>query len=200
MKKTILFYCLLCGSLSSCCQEFSKSAFFFGVGYCLSENSKTDGLGFNYTIGYQRDIWRNRLRITPSLSFGAYNGEADDAPDAYFSSTNLKCDVNFDLIKIKTFSLFIGTGLTANYSSGLIGTGGDPGRSTSTYFNETNLALNGLVGLRLNPINHGIRYELALLNASIETRDDFSEITVLQIRIIVKVTKPIGRKRDNSAK
>ena len=140
-------------------------------------------------MGYQRDILNNRLRLVPSISFGSYaNKGTTDVPDAYYNSINLKVNLNFDILKIKAFSLFIGSGLTANYSSGLIGTGGWSGRSSSDYFNELNFTLNGLIGLRLNPAKKRIRYELLLLDGSFENKNYFSELTVLRTRIIIKLT------------
>ena len=189
MKKTtfILFF-LIIVSFTSYCQEFSKSSLLGGIGVGSSNNSRADGLGINWSIGYQRDVWKNRLRIVPYISFGTYtNKGTTDVPDKYYNSTNLKVTLNFDVLKIKAFSLFIGSGLTANYSSGLIGTGGDPGRSSSEYFNESNLTLNGLIGFKLNPTKNRIGYELLLLDGSFENKNYFSELSVLKVRIIMKL-------------
>ena len=127
--------------------------------------------------------------MVSGISFGAYtNTGTTDVPDAYYNSTNLKMNLNFDILKIKIFSLFIGSGLTANYSSGLIGTGGyPPGRSSSDYFKESNFTFNGMIGLRLNPEQNRIGYELLLLDGSFENKKHFSELTVLRVRIIMKL-------------
>ena len=174
--------------MSSYGQDFSKNNLFVGVGIGSSNNSRADGLGINWSIGYQRDIWKNRLRIVPSTSFGTYtNKRITDVPDAYYNSINLKVNLNFDVLKIKSFALFIGSGLTANYSSGLIGTGGDPGRSSSEYFNESNFTFNGLVGFRLAPPKTRIGYELLLLDGSFENKNYFSELSVLKVRLTMKL-------------
>lgn len=183
----ILFFPLLC-SFNCYSQDFSKNSLLGGVGLGLSNNSKTDGFGINWTIGYQRDIWNNKLRISPCVSFGAYTSKGtDDAPDTYFNSTNMKLNLNFDLFKIKKLSLFIGSGFTINYSSGLLGLGGDPGRDRSSYFDETNFAFNGLIGFRLNPKQNRIAYELLLLDGSFSNKEYFSELTVMRIRIMMKL-------------
>ena len=189
MKRTnLLLICLIFGFLKSYGQDFSENSLFGGIGVGSSNNSRADGLGINWSMGYQRDILNNRLRLVPSISFGSYaNKGTTDVPDAYYNSINLKVNLNFDILKIKAFSLFIGSGLTANYSSGLIGTGGWSGRSSSDYFNELNFTLNGLIGLRLNPAKKRIRYELLLLDGSFENKNYFSELTVLRTRIIIKL-------------
>ena len=179
---------MLLGGMSSYGQDFSKNNLFVGVGIGSSNNSRAHGLGINWSIGYQRDIWKNRLRIVPSTSFGTYtNKRITDVPDAYYNSINLKVNLNFDVLKIKSFALFIGSGLTANYSSGLIGTGGDPGRSSSEYFNESNFTFNGLVGFRLAPPKTRIGYELLLLDGSFENKNYFSELSVLKVRLTMKL-------------
>ena len=94
-----MFCLLIFGSLKMYSQDFSKNALFVGVGIGASNNSRMDGLGINWSIGYQRDIWKRRLRIIPSLSFGAYtNKGTTDVPDAYYNSTSLKCNLNFDIL------------------------------------------------------------------------------------------------------
>ena len=190
MRKSILILLFIfSGFFESYSQDFSKNSLFGGIGIGSSTNSRVDGFGTNWSIGYQRDIWKNRLRIVSGISFGSYtNIGTTDVPDAYYNSTNLKMNLNFDVLKIKTFSLFIGYGLTANYSSGLIGTGGyPPGRSSSDYFDESNFTFNGMIGLRLNPAQNRIGYELLLLDGSLENKNYFSELTVLRIRIIMKL-------------
>jgi opacity protein-like surface antigen len=189
MRKTLIILLLVAfGFSKSYSQDFSKSSLFGGIGVGSSNNSRADGLGIKWSIGYQRDIWKNKLRIVPSINFGSYtNIGKRDVPDAYYNSTSLKVNLNFDVLKIESFSLFIGSGVTANYSSGLIGTGGDPGRSSSEYFNESNFTFNGLIGLRLYPVKNRVGYELLLLDGSLESKKHFSELTVLKLRIILKL-------------
>ena len=189
MKRKLLLWAILLGGMTSYGQDFSKNSLFVGLGIGSSNNSRADGFGVNGAIGYQRDIWKNRLRIVPSISYGTYTNKGiTDVPDIYYNSVSLKMNLNFDIIKIKAFSLFIGSGLTANYSSGLIGTGGwPPGRSSSEYFNESNFTFNGLIGFRLTPPKTRIGYELLLLDGSFENKNYFSELSVLKVRLTMKL-------------
>ncbi len=186
--KLVLFF-LLFGLFGSFCQDFSKSSLFGGVGFGHSKNSRVDGLGTNWSIGYQGDIWKNRLRIVPCVSFGTYSRTLSTFVDEHYNSTSLKVNLNFDILKIKTFSLLIGSGLAVNISSGLVYKTSVSGRrSSSEKFNdESNFAFNGLIGLRLNPAQNRIGYELLLLDGSSKLGGDFSELTFLRARIIMKL-------------
>ena len=186
MQKYLLLLLLWMGFLQSNGQNISRGGFFGGAGIGFSNNANAEGLGINGTVGFQRAIWNDRLRIVPGISFGAYgNNSIDGVADAFFNSTNLQINLNFDLLKVKSLSILVGSGITANYFTGLIGTGGDPGRNSSEFFNEFNFAFNGLLGLKLNPEKNRIGYELLLLEGSFG--NDFSEISVLKFRLTCKV-------------
>ena len=175
--------------MTSFCQEFSKNAIYasLGVGFYENEKGKNNlnGVGTHWSIGYQRDIWKNRLRIVPSLTFGTYThkGLRRDPASAFYNSTSLKCNLNFDIIKIKSFSIFIGLGTAINYSNGL---------TSSAYFNEFLFAYSVQTGLRINSENNRIAYELVAINSRFDKkafsnkRGGFVEESP-QIRIIFKL-------------
>ena len=124
------------------CQNFTNNSIKLGFGIGASMGNNTDGLGFIYSVGYQREIWRDRLRFNPNFSIGHYSSKfINDARDQYFNSINLETNLFFDLIKIKSFSLVVGTGALINNSRGIIGTGGRPdygstGQIYSEYFSD----------------------------------------------------------------
>ena len=190
MKKSVLiFHFLLCSLMTSFCQEFSKNAIYasLGVGFYVNEKGKNNlnGVGTHWSMGYQRDIWKNRLRIVPSLTFGTYThkGITTRYHSAFYNSTSLKCNLNFDIIKIKSFSIFIGLGTAINYSNGL---------TSSAYFNEFLFAYSVQAGLRINSENNRIAYELVAINSRFDKkafsnkRGGFVEESP-QIRIIFKL-------------
>lgn len=191
MRKFILItFFTLPGLSETVGQEFSGTAVFGGLGFGFSENALADGIGVNFSMGYQRTI-NERFRLISSLSSGAYSGDGVlDAPDSYFSSSSLKLNLNFDVIRIKRFSAFIGSGMALNYSDGLVGTGGDPQRSSSFYFNEWNGAIAALMGLRVNPEHIPFAWELLLLDA-IFNQEEFFNLTFLRFRMFVKLNKKI---------
>ncbi len=139
-------------------QDFSKNSIKVGLGLGASMGNNTDGGGFVYTIGYQREIWKDRLRLNPNFSIGHYSSKFIlDARDQFFNSINIETNLYYDLIKIKSFSLVLGCGGLVNNSRGLTGTGGDPDGytepATSEYVSDFHFGgyLGG--GFRINSPN-----------------------------------------------
>lgn len=151
-------------------QEISKNSIKFSLGVGISSCNFSDGLGFVYSAGYQREIYKDRLRINPNFSIGHYSTRfLTDAPDAFFNSITLETNLYFDLIRIRAFSLIVGTGLFVNNSRGLIGTGGmedfDPGYLPSShYVNDIHAGGILMLGFRINPLNKRFALEIVPWN------------------------------------
>lgn len=148
---------------------FSKNSIKIGLGVGSSMGNKTDGGGFVYTVGYQREIWKDRLRLNPNFTIGNYSSKFIlDARDQYFNSINIETNLYYDLIRIKSFSLVLGCGGLVNNSRGLKGTGGDPDGYTepltSEYISDYHFAgyLGG--GLRINPPSKRIAINIMPIN------------------------------------
>ena len=126
------------------------------------------GAGTTYSVGYQRNIWKERLRYSPQISFGIYTSKGtNDVPEEYFNSINLHNNLYFDLLKYKAFSIVIAGGFFLNTNRGLKGTGGDPGRRYSEYFIEYNFGGFGGTGFRINPKIKRLAFDFMLLNINI---------------------------------
>ena len=188
VKKTlILLIVIICSVSFSYCQEYSKNTLMMGLGAGGSNNSKARGVGVNFSFGYQHDLGNGRLRIVPSANFGTYTSRfISDTRDAYYTSLGFKTNINYDIIKYKSFSVFLGTGGSINYSSGLKGSGGLGGIQDSDYFNEFNFAINGAFGLRVLSEEQLMGCELLLINGSFENKNYFSEISI-QLRILFRL-------------
>ncbi len=183
MKKALILIASLLIFINGYSQKYSNNSLLGSVGVGVSDNLKADGEGIYFGIGYQKDILGNRLRFVPVLTFGTFKSSADDASYAYFQSSSLRVNLNFDIIKIKSFSIFIGTGVTGNYSSGL--------KSGRGYFKETHFGLNGLFGLRINPLKKRIGYELKIIDLTLEPsyQEGFFEGGVFRFRLLIKLNK-----------
>ncbi|MBT3622196.1 MAG: hypothetical protein HN535_05550, partial [Flavobacteriales bacterium] len=167
MKRKLLLWAILLGGMTSYGQDFSKNSLFVGLGLGMSENSEINGVGTNWTIGYQNDIRNTRFKLVRSIRFGTYTDILiQDIPQTHFNSINLNVNLNFDFFNVRGFSVFIGSGLTGNFNFGLIGSGGWYERLSSNHFRDFNLAINGLSGFRLNPSKKRIGYELLLFPVS----------------------------------
>lgn len=148
---------------------FSKNSIKIGLGVGSSMGNKTDGGGFVYAVGYQREIWKDRLRLNPNFTIGHYSSKFIlDVRDQYFNSINIETNLYYDLIRIKSFSLVLGFGGLVNNSRGLKGTGGDPDGytepPTSEYISDFHYAgyLGG--GLRINPPSKRIAINIMPIN------------------------------------
>lgn len=143
----------------------SPNSIKLGAGIGASMGQNTEGGGIVYAVGYQRELWKDRLRINPNLSIGHYSTKFIlDTPDQYFNSMNLEVNLFYDLIKVKAFSLLIGTGALVNNSRGLTGTGGDPGRSSSIYVNDFHFGGYAGGGIRINPSHNRMAFNILPFN------------------------------------
>ena len=182
MRKLAAFIVFFAWYMNVYSQEFSNKSIIFSAGLSVTANLKAEGFGLNFGLGYQKGLWGNRLRVMPSLTYGIYtNFGVQDASPANINSTNLKININYDLLRIKSFSLFIGTGITGNYSISHI-------KEIGT-FRETHFAFNGLFGFRIYPPKKKLGYELKVLELIIEPtyEEDYYEGGILQFGVIYKL-------------
>lgn len=123
----VLLVVLMGSSAKAQESDFSVHSIKLGLGFGANLGARMEGVGMNYSVGYQREIWRDRLRFNPNFSIGHYSSwTISDARDEFFNVLNLEANMNYDLIRIEAFSLLVGTGVWGNMQFGLQGTGGDP--------------------------------------------------------------------------
>ena len=149
-------------------QEFSKNSIKIGLGAGVSSGYYMDGFGLAYTIGYQREIWKDRFRFNPNFSIGNYSStKYSDGRDQYFSSRNLEANLYYDIGKAKSSSLVVGLGAMLNNSKGLLGTGGmeDPtSPQYSEYFNKYHVGGNLSAGFRFDSPNKRVAINILPIN------------------------------------
>lgn len=153
-------------------KEFSKNSIKVGIGLGASMGNNTEGFGAVYTIGYQREIWKDRLRLNPNFSIGHYSSRfIFDARDQYFNSINIETNLYYDLIKIKSFSLVVGCGGIINNSRGLKDLGGDLESSTVTlspkYVSDFHFGGYLGAGFRINSPNKRTSIDIMPINLHI---------------------------------
>ncbi|MBN1116644.1 MAG: hypothetical protein JXA77_05550 [Bacteroidales bacterium] len=160
----LIFFCAF--SFSSFSQELSDKSIKVGAGLAINEGYREIGTGTVFQLGYQKQYWENRLRLNPYMLTGGFIPFGiTDTPDQYFRITTLGTNLYLDVIRIKPFSLFAGTGLWANYSRGLIGTGGmDEPRTSSDYFFRTYIGGSLHAGIRLAPQKSRLAWEITPFN------------------------------------
>lgn len=146
--------------------EFSKSTLKCGIGIGASDGYRTTGGGGLLIVGYQRNIWKDRLRLNPNLTVGYFNSKnIQDVRDQWFNSISLETILWFDILRFKSISLTIGGGGVLNNARGLLSTGGDPPPEIdSEYISHWHYGgfLGG--GLRINPDNSRFAFEVIPFN------------------------------------
>ena len=190
-KLIILFSLFLFRHTRAFCQEYSDRSLFIGTGIGFSTNPTSEGLGLIHGLGYQTGIWKERLRLVPQITWGAFDNYGDThVPDVHFYSRSAKIDLNFDLLKIKAFSLFIGTGVTGNLTTGLVGPDGYRiPRRPLRFFRESHVALNGTLGFRFHTRNKRLAYELKLFEAATDPafQEEFVEGALFKVQLIYNI-------------
>ena len=187
MKQSFSVLLLLgLGSAPLFAQERSPNALFGSAGLSVADGDATGGVTLAGGVGYQRTLGKPWLRLVPSLNVATYTNQGtQDVPDAFQNSVSLKVNLNADVVTAGAFSLVVGVGLTGNRTSGLLGTGGYPGRRSSEYFRRLHLAGNGLIGFRLVPASSRVGYELLLINASVGGERYGAEVGLFQVRVLL---------------
>lgn len=144
----------------------------FGLGFLSGTNSEL--LGFVYSFGYQRDIWKDRIRINPNINFGQYSTFImTDVRDTHINSNTIQLNGEIDAIRKGIFSIVLGTG---GYLNGFWGNKGDGYNRfdnteiKSEEIREFHIGLNVFAGFRFNPSKQRIAIELMPLNLMIGTK------------------------------
>ena len=149
-------------------QEFSKNSVKIGLGIGVSSGYYMDGIGLAYTIGYQREIWKDRFRFNPNFSIGNYSSpKYSDGRDQYFSSRNLEVNLFYDIGNANSISLVVGCGAMINNSKGLLGTGGMEDSTSphySEYFNKYYVGGNLSAGFRFDSPNKRVAINILPIN------------------------------------
>ncbi len=151
----------------SSAQEYSNNSLKFGVGLGMNEGLHETGMGGLVSFGLQKSVWKDRVRINPNIIVGNLTPFAiTDKRDQFYRITNLGINGYLDVLKYKWVSLFIGVGTSINYSRGLLGTGGWPeaGNTGSDYLFKLYFAGNFGGGIRINPPNSKVAFEIAPFN------------------------------------
>lgn len=151
--------------------EFKKSSIKTGTGIGLNEGRREIGNGLIYSIGWQKSFGeKNKIRINPNMIFGGFLPIGiTDTRDQFYRLTSLGLNIHYDLIRYKAVSIITTVGGFVNYSRGLLGTGGwpDANHNNSEYFYYLYFGGNVSAGLRIDPKNSMLAYEIRPLNIHI---------------------------------
>ena len=149
--------------------KVNRSSIKSGTGVGGGDVGNESGRGPMLFLGYQRSYMEDRIRINPNIFYGVFNPSAQDLSS--FHVTALGINGYIDILKSRSTSLFLGTGLFANYI--IMKNDGAPWFS-SYYPNKRNvLSYAGLasLGVRLGSSSHRMNLELSPINFQMGTGD-----------------------------
>lgn len=182
----IFIFLLIIISYSFNAQEFSKNAIKIGFGAGVNEGSEETGLGFIYSLGFQKAIGSNeRFRVNTNLRYGEFSSNSiTDTRENFYRITSLGINANYDVIKYKSISLFIGAGAFLNYTRGMLGTGGELiNHDQSRYFYKMYSGGTSGLGIRISSKKSRLAYEIKPLNVEFGNNDFLSLYPMLGIDI-----------------
>ena len=186
-----IFTCLFFSNQSTAQAEFKRTSIRTGIGIGLNQGKEETGSGLIYSIGWQKSFGKkNKLRFNPNLIIGGFLPIGiTDTRDQFYRITSLGLNLHYDLIKYKAFSLVPTGGAFANYSRGLLGTGGWPeaNNDNSEYFTSFYYGGNVSLGIRINRKDSRLAYEFRPLN--IQFGNDYFVLSYLMFGIDIKLKK-----------
>ena len=122
------------------------------AGFGFHEGDRTLGMGGVVTLGYEVNIWRDRLRFNPSFSYGVFNTLLIlDVRDQDLESLSYSALLSLDVIRFNIFSLTFLGGATLDNTFGYLGAGGDPYHAALGEVSEWSSGFVVGGGLRVNP-------------------------------------------------
>ncbi len=147
---------------------FRKTAIKTGLGFGINSGKRETGNGLIYSIGWQKSLGKkHKIRINPNMMFGGFRPFGiTDTREQYYRITNLGFNLHYDLIRYRAISLVATAGVFINYSRGLLGTGGWPelNHNSSEYFYSLYFGGNASIGIRIDPKNSKLAYEIRPVN------------------------------------
>lgn len=172
---TALIILTLIFSIKCKCQDYSKNSVKTGLCLGINEGMRETGMGALVSIGFQKSIANDRIRINPNYMSGGFMPLAiTDTRDQYYRISSLGINGSLDAIKTGSFSLFVSVGPHINFTRGLLGTGGWPeaGNTSSDYIFKLYFAGTAACGIRINKPASRFAFEYLPFNISYGT-DNF---------------------------
>lgn len=166
-------------------QDSCKNSLKYNLGIGRSDLGELTGSGYFGGVGHEVDIWKDRLRLTNTISFGYYNARNFlDSPDEMHVSLNYKPGLSCDLIRYKAVSLTVELGGDIERIHGLIGTGGyiDPVKN-SYYVDSWEFGAYLNAGLRICPKRSRLFFEFMPFNYSLLIGDHLSASSNISVGV-----------------
>jgi hypothetical protein len=134
------------------------------------------------TVSYNKDLWKNKLRISPSFSLGSYTNNSpviNEWPFYFFNSSCVRVNLYFNWLNVKNSTFFLGTGLTFSKIKGI---------KKDVPFQSYNYGINGCVlGYRYLNTEKRFGIESKILDFSLNPEGKFSEYNFIDIGLLINL-------------
>lgn len=174
--RCILFIIISFYYFDGICQLSSKNSINYGIGIGLSDGTGFVGAGPALSLGYKRDIWKDRLKIYPSILVGAYRSEGIlDVREQYFNELKFNTLIDYDIIGYSNLYLNAKIGGFVSTTRGLMGTGGEFVINESEYVEKWHYGM--FISSGLNFYSKSKKYSIELIPLGISMGfNEFLEI------------------------
>jgi hypothetical protein len=190
LSKILFFVLFLLIFNNTYSQDFTKKSIKIGSGVGFVTENTFTGCGIAGSIGYQYEIWKDRLRLNPNFRYGYYISKklVLDVGDQKFNSYSLELNLYFDVAKTKSFSFIAGIGGFINNMSGKR----TPGYSEETHFESHTYTYYrhyhfggslGFFGFRINPPTKRIAVNILPLNIQFSSNGIFAFHSIFELDI-----------------
>jgi len=155
--------------------KYKNTAIKAGVGVGINSGYREVGYGSVYSIGWQKSYGKkNKLRINPNLIVGGFEPlTITDTREHSFRISMICFNIHYDLIKYKIVSISASAGGFADYTRGVFWKGSwrDFDFKGSEYFHSMYAGGCASLGLRFNPENYGLAFEIRPFNFCMGSRE-----------------------------
>lgn len=196
MKKKIVVLAVIAQCFIGSYQVSAQSKDWLSYDLGAGMTAGNDQLSINVStvvIGYKRVIWKDRLRLQPSLEIGSsWDGIKTNMRDQITNSLQLNLALDYDLICYKNISFNVAAGGFAGYSRTLKGTGTEynSAMSSDIMFNVSeykfayNLGALFAAGIRIVPWNKRCAFRITPFSLCVaHNRAELRALIGLDVRL-----------------
>jgi hypothetical protein len=162
--------------------EYKEGSLRAAVALAINQTDEAAGYGILYAFGWQSSLGKKRkLRINPNLMIGEFSSLIlENRRQSYYRTTELSLYIHYDLIRYKRISLVISSGGFVYYTRGILGSIYYPTYQfkQSGFFYTINAAAGVSGGLRYDPKNSFVAFEIKPFNINLANRFFLSYLSV----------------------
>ena len=174
--------------------ELNETSIRTGFGIGSHDGIIFSEFGYIYSFGWQNSFGKkNKLRLNPNFLLGKFSsfGTLDIMHKYKYTIYSLGLNLHYDLIKYKSVSIVTTVGSFINYSRGFFYNyyNLEDTNNRINYFRLFDLGGNASIGIRVNPKNSRLAYELRPIDLQLSIGNEDFILGYSMIGIDFKLNK-----------